>query len=69
VPRLLAGLNGSLGRMKGSHELRAPWLELHHDEPLAVHLDGNQDELPPPVSRFEVLSGALSIAVPAIPDS
>lgn len=64
VPRLLAGLNGSLGRLKGSHELRAPWLELRHDEPLAVHLDGNQDELPPPVTRFEVLAGALTIAIP-----
>lgn len=64
VPRLLAGMNGTLGQMRGSHELRAPWLEIHHEMPLGIHLDGNQEELPPPITRFEVLPRALEVVVP-----
>ena len=49
---------------KGTHELQAPWLELHFNEPLPAHLDGNSVTLEPPVARFEVVPGALKVVVP-----
>jgi len=65
IIRLLAGLQGRLGQLVGSHELQAPWLELAFEEPIPGHLDGNQWTFEPPSTRFEVLPGALEVIVPA----
>jgi diacylglycerol kinase (ATP) len=62
--RLAAAMRGALGKKKGTLELQAPWLELHFDEPLPAHLDGNSVTLEPPVARFEVVPGALKVVVP-----
>jgi len=62
--RLSAAMRGALGSKKGTHELQAPWLELHFAEPLPAHLDGNSVTLDPPLARFEVLPGALKVVVP-----
>ena len=62
--RLAAAMKGALGDKKGTHELQAPWLELHFAEPLPAHLDGNSVTLEPPVARFEVVPGALKVVVP-----
>ena len=64
VPRLLAAMKGTLGTMKGTVELQAPWLELHFDRPLPMHVDGDDAVLEPPVARFEVIPKALRVAVP-----
>ncbi len=61
VTRLVAGLRGTLDRMKGSLVLAAPRLVLEFDAPLAIHLDGNQAELEPPAATFEILPGALAV--------
>jgi YegS/Rv2252/BmrU family lipid kinase len=63
--RLAAAMRGALGAKRGTHELQTPWLELHFDEPLPAHLDGNSVTLEPPVARFEVVPGALKVVVPA----
>jgi YegS/Rv2252/BmrU family lipid kinase len=62
--RLAAAMRGALGAKKGTHEVQAPWLELHFEEPLPAHLDGNSVTLDPPVARFEVVPGALKVVVP-----
>ena len=62
--RLVAAMRGNLGAWKGSHELQARWLELHFEEPLPAHLDGNSVTLDPPVARFEVVPGAVKVVVP-----
>ncbi len=67
IPRLLAGMRGTLGQLPGTVELRDSYLELHHDEPIPMHLDGNHEMLEPPCNRFEVLPNALQVAVPAPP--
>jgi len=64
LARLAAAMRGRLGTMKGTHELEASWLELHFDEPLPAHLDGNSVVLEPPMARFEVVPGALTVVVP-----
>lgn len=64
LQRLLGALKGTLHTMDGSVALRAPALELHHDEPLAVHFDGNQGRLEGPVTRFEIVPRALKVVVP-----
>lgn len=64
VQRLIGALRGTLHTMDGSIALQAPVLELHHDEPLPIHLDGNQWHLEPPVSRFEIVPKALKVVVP-----
>ena len=64
LARLAAATRGRLGTMKGTRELQAPWLELHFSEPLPAHLDGNSVVLEPPVARFEVVPGALTVVVP-----
>ena len=62
--RLAAAMQGKLGAKRGTHETQAPWLELHFEQPLPAHLDGNSVTLEPPVARFEVLPGALKVVVP-----
>ena len=62
--RLAAAMQGALGAKKGTHELQASWLELHFNEPLPAHLDGNSVTLKPPLARFEVVPGALKVVVP-----
>jgi len=62
--RLAAAMQGALGAKKGTHELKASWLELHFNEPLPAHLDGNSMTLKPPLARFEVVPGALRVVVP-----
>jgi len=64
LARLAAAMRGALGKKKGTHEVQAPWLELHFEEPLPAHLDGNSVTLAPPVARFEVVPGALKVVVP-----
>jgi diacylglycerol kinase (ATP) len=64
LKRLIGALRGTLHTMEGSIALQASSLELHHDEVLAVHFDGNQARLEPPVTRFDVLPGALKVVVP-----
>jgi diacylglycerol kinase (ATP) len=62
--RLVGALRGTLHTMDGSLTFRAPMLELHHDRPLAVHLDGNPGLLDGPVTRFEIVPRALKVVVP-----
>ena len=62
--RLAAAMRGTLAAKRGSHVLQTPWLELHFEEPLPAHLDGNSVTLEPPLARFEVLPGALKVVVP-----
>ena len=62
--RLAAAMRGALGTKMGTHELQAPWLELHFAEPLPAPLDGNSVTLEPPLARFEVIPGALKVVVP-----
>ena len=64
LARLAAAMRGRLATMKGTHELQAQWLELHFSEPLPAHFDGNSVVLEPPVARFEVVPGALTVVVP-----
>ncbi len=64
VPRLVAALRGTLGRMDGSFELQAPSLRLAFDEPLPAHLDGNAVVLQPPTVHMRVLPRALVVATP-----
>jgi len=63
--RLIAAMKGTLGDKVGTHELQAPWLELHFSRPLPAHLDGNSVTLEPPMARFEVVPGALRVVVPS----
>lgn len=64
IQRLIGALRGTLHTMDGSIALQAKVLELHHDEPLAVHFDGNAGVLEGPVTRFEVVPNALRVVVP-----
>jgi len=64
LARLAAAMRGRLGTMKKTYELQAPWLEIHFDNPLPAHLDGNSVTLEPPVVRFEVVPRALRVVVP-----
>jgi len=64
LQRLYGGLRGTLHTMEGSIALRARVLELHHNEPLAVHFDGNAGVLDGPVTRFEIVPKALRVVVP-----
>jgi len=64
IPRLVAGMRGTLAAQEGTVELQAPWVELEHDEPLDVHLDGNQAVIEPPSTRFEIVRSAVEIMVP-----
>ena len=64
LARLIAAMKGALGDKAGTHELQAPWLELHFQRPLPAHLDGNSVTLEPPLVRFEVVPGALQVVVP-----
>jgi len=65
LARLIAAMQGTLGDKTGTHELQAPWLELHFSRPLPAHLDGNSVTLEPPIARFEVVPGALQVVVPS----
>ncbi len=62
--RLVAAMGGSLGTLPGSLEFQVPWLEIRHGVPLAGHLDGNPWTFRGPVTRFEVLPGALEVVAP-----
>jgi YegS/Rv2252/BmrU family lipid kinase len=62
--RLVAAMRGTLGSKKGTHEMQAPWLELHFNQPLPAHLDGNSVTLEPPLARFDVVPRALKVVVP-----
>jgi YegS/Rv2252/BmrU family lipid kinase len=64
APRLIAAMKGTLGEKKDTVEFQTPWLEMHFDRPLPMHVDGDQAVLEPPVARFEVVPGALRVAVP-----
>ncbi len=64
LQRLVGALRGTLHTMDGSVALQAKVLELHHDERLAVHFDGNAGVLEGPVTRFEVVPKALKVVVP-----
>lgn len=64
LKRLIGALKGTIHTMDGSIALRAKALELHHDEPLAVHFDGNAGTLDGPITRFEIVPKALRVVVP-----
>ena len=64
LQRLIGGLRGTVHTMDGSVSFQTPVLELHHEEPLAVHFDGNQGMLEPPLTRFEIVPKALKVVVP-----
>lgn len=64
LQRLIGALRGNLHTMDGSITLQTAVLELHHDEPLAVHFDGNAGILEGPVTRFEIVPKALKVVVP-----
>jgi len=59
--RLVAALRGKLGVMKGTFELQTSSFDLHFDERIPIHLDGNQWELVPPHVRFAVVPGAIEV--------
>ncbi len=63
LARLVAALRGTLGRLPGSLEVSAPWLDLEFSEPLAIHIDGNPAVLAPPSTRFEIVPDALWVKV------
>jgi YegS/Rv2252/BmrU family lipid kinase len=64
LARLIAAMRGTLGDKAKCHEVQARVLELHFDEPLPAHLDGNAVVLEPPSVRFEVVPKALRVVVP-----
>lgn len=64
LQRLIGALRGTLHTMDGSVALQAKVLELHHEEPLAVHFDGNAGTLEGPVTRFEIVPRVLKVIVP-----
>jgi YegS/Rv2252/BmrU family lipid kinase len=64
LPRLIAAMQGTLGKKPDTLELQAPWVELHFEESLPVHIDGNVTTLEPPLARFEVVPNALEVLVP-----
>jgi YegS/Rv2252/BmrU family lipid kinase len=64
IPRLVAAMRGTLGRIHDTVELRAPWLELRFDRPLPMHVDGDIAVLEPPLARFEVIPRAVGVFVP-----
>jgi diacylglycerol kinase family enzyme len=61
---LVAAMQGTLGDKPGTLELQAPWLELHFEDPLPVHIDGNVTTLEPPLARFEIVPKAIDVLVP-----
>jgi diacylglycerol kinase family enzyme len=64
-PRLLGAMLGRLDRWEDTVMLQSTFLEIEHQVPLPAHLDGNDHELAPPRTRFEVQPAALPVAVPA----
>lgn len=64
LPRLMAAMRGTLGSKPGTLELQAPWLELHFEDPLPIHIDGNVTTLEPPLARFEIVPKAIEVLVP-----
>ena len=64
IPRLVAAMRGTLGRIPDTIELQAPWLELRYDRPLPMHVDGDIAVLEPPSARFEVIPKAVGVFVP-----
>jgi YegS/Rv2252/BmrU family lipid kinase len=64
-PRLVSAMRGRLDRWPDTFTRQTVVLEIEHDEPLPAHLDGNDHELAPPRTRFEVEPGALAVAVPS----
>jgi len=48
LPRLVAAMRGTLGRIHDTVELQSPWLELRFDRPLPMHVDGDIAVLEPP---------------------
>jgi YegS/Rv2252/BmrU family lipid kinase len=64
LPRLVAAMQGTLCNKPGTLELQAPWLELHFEEPLPIHIDGNVTTLDPPLARFEIVPRAIEVMVP-----
>lgn len=64
LSRLAAALRGTLNNCEGTVAFRTRSLDLHHDEPLAIHFDGNEGRIEGPVTRFEIVPKALKIVVP-----
>jgi len=64
LPRLVAAMRGTLGRIHDTVEFQAPWLELRFNRPLPMHVDGDIAVLEPPLARFEVLPKAIGVLVP-----
>jgi diacylglycerol kinase family enzyme len=64
IPRLVAAMKGTLGKISDTVELQAPWLELRFDRPLPMHVDGDIAVLEPPSARFEVIPKAVGVFVP-----
>ena len=63
-PRLVGAMLGRLDRWPDTFTRQTAVLEIEHDVPLPAHLDGNDHELTPPRTRFEVEPAALAVAVP-----
>lgn len=66
LSRLAAALRGTLQDSKGTVAFRTRELNLHHDEPLAIHYDGNEGRIEGPVTRFEIMPKALKVVVPGV---
>jgi diacylglycerol kinase (ATP) len=64
LPRLMAAMKGTLGDKPDTLELQAPWLELHFEDSLPIHIDGNVTTLEPPLARFEIVPKAIEVLVP-----
>ena len=62
--RLVGAMLDRLDRWGDTFMLQSRFLEIEHDVPLVAHLDGNDHELSPPRSRFEIEPAALAVAVP-----
>jgi diacylglycerol kinase (ATP) len=64
LARLVAAVQGTVAKKRGSHELRFTRLELETAIALPCHFDGNPDHIEPPGMTFEVLPGALEVLAP-----
>lgn len=67
LARLVAAVQGTIAKKRGSHELRFTRLELETAVPLPCHFDGNPSHIEPPGMTFEVLPAAQVVLAPPSP--
>jgi diacylglycerol kinase (ATP) len=69
LARLVAAVQGTVAKKRGSHELRFTRLELETAVSLPCHFDGNPSHIEPPGMTFEVLPGVQEVLAPPSPRS